>query len=160
MATQKWNNMPVYHLLAIVEFTFLFLLFRQFLGHGLPWIVLAVVAGFDVIDSILIESIWTFNSTGWSVNILILMVIGLMFLYHLYTRSDNYSQMLTNQSIFVIHSGLMIYFGGSLFTYLLGWYILSHEAVGFFHNGWLIQCIANILKNIIVAYGIWLGRPR
>lgn len=154
MAWLYLNNMPLYHLLAWIEFIFLFFFYRG-LMTGLPLAILFLVIGFNIYDSLFLEDIHAFNSIGWSVNTFVLMIIGLVCLYQLYRDAEDYSAM---HSIFIIHCGLLIYFAGSLFTYLLGWYILSQDAVGFFHNGWLIQCAANILRNFIVSYGIWSAR--
>lgn len=157
MAWLYINNMPLYHVLAGVEFVFLFFFYRGLMKR-LPLVILFLVTGFNIYDSLFVEDIHVFNSVGWSVNTFVLMIIGLVCLYHLYRHAEDYSTMQPQHSIFIIQCGLLIYFAGSLFTYLLGWYILSQDAIGFFHNGWLIQCVANIIRNLIVSYGIWSAR--
>jgi hypothetical protein len=65
---------------------------------------------------------------------------------------------LEKDATFVITSGWMIYFAGALFTYIFSSRILSGQTGDFFHNAWIIQSFSNILKNLIVSYGLWLVR--
>jgi hypothetical protein len=80
------------------------------------------------------------------------MVMAFIYLYALYFKAEDVA--IESHSGFIINTGFLIYFAGSLFTYLLGWYILSRTPSGLFANGWIIQSISNICKNAIITYGI------
>lgn len=85
------------------------------------------------------------------------MFVAFLYLYKLYASIEDVA--IESHSGFIINAGFLIYFAGSLFTYLLGWYILSQKPQGFFANGWIIQSLANIVKNVIVLYGISRNHP-
>ena len=58
-----------------------------------------------------------------------------------------------NSFIFWANTGILVYFSGSLFTIILGSEILSNPSLTWtFHN------IANILKNLLFAIGLWKVR--
>jgi hypothetical protein len=156
-AIKSINNMPAFHLLAIVEVCFLFTFYNQvsFRSPRYATVLISLIL-LNLLNSIVIQGPFQFNSYAWSFNTLFLLLCGLLYLYNLYQGIENIK--LERNPTFAINAGLMIYFSGSLFTYVLGWDILSGDPKGFFHNAWIIQCISNISKNIIVSYGIWLAR--
>ncbi len=151
------NTLPFYHILAVFEFTALLFYFKQIIpiNNHLTKLILLVVIAFNVVNSALFQSLNEFNSYAWGVNTLALMVLAFLYLYKLYSRIEDIA--IESHSGFIINAGFLFYFGGSLFTYLLGWYILSQEPSGLFANGWIIQAVANLCKNGIITYGITLG---
>lgn len=148
------NTLPFYHILAVFEFTVLLFYFKQTIpvNTHLTYLILLVVIAFNVVNSVYFQRINEFNSYTWGVNTFALMVLAFLYLYTLYSRIEDIA--IESHSGFIINAGLLIYFGGSLFTYLLGWDILSQKPAGLFANGWIIQAIANIFKNVIITYGI------
>ena len=150
--------MPLYHVLAILEFIFLFFFYRSIFNFTLPLALGVAIVGINIYNSLFIQCYLEFNSIAWSINTIFLMAFGLLYLYQLYRESESSLPILTRHSLFIINSGFLLYFAGSLFTYLLGANILSKEAIGFFHNGWIIQCFANIIRNTLVGYGLWIAR--
>ncbi len=158
-AEMKIHNMPAYHLLAIIEAVLLYSFYARIIYNTGPrlWVIIILILA-SLLDSFFIESIYQFNSIGWTFCIFFLLCLALGYLYKLYDDLEN--TQLSSHPLFIINTGFMIYFAGSLFTYIFGWEILSKEARGFFHNAWIIQCFSNIGKNIIVSYGLWLARFR
>ena len=151
------NNMPAFHFLAAIEIIMLFC-FYSLLTFGkvsYPGIILLLIL--NAVNTLFIQDIFTFNSLAWTINMMVLIGMGLLYLFRLYKNEDDYTP-LERRPDFIITSGWLIYASGSLFTYLLGTSILSGEPQGFFHNAWIIQCIANLSKNIILSYGLWLLR--
>jgi len=98
-----------------------------------------------VVNSVFIENINHFNSIGWTFSVVFLLCLALRYLYKLYDDLENIQ--LGSHPLFIINTGFLIYFTGSLFTYIFGWEILSKEARGFFHNAWIIQSLSNIGKK-------------
>jgi hypothetical protein len=98
-----------------------------------------------------------FNSYAWALNMGVIMVMGIIYLFRLYNNENDRSP-LEQRPDFLINAGWLIYASGSLFTYLLGIEILSGKAAGFFHNAWIFTCISNIFKNILITYGLWRAR--
>jgi hypothetical protein len=111
----------------------------------------------NAVNSIFIQSIFTFNSWAWSMNMVVLMIIGITYLFKLY-NNENDDSPLELRPNFIITAGWLIYASGSLFTYLLGIPILSGKAAGFFHNAWTFQCVSNLFKNVLISYGLWRAR--
>lgn len=150
-------NMPAYHLLAAVEVILLYFFYAQITFSKGPsgWVTFLLAALF-LFNSLFIEPLDQFNSFAWTFGILFLLCLGLAYLYKLYDDLENIH--LPTHPLFVINTGFLIYFAGSLFTYILGSRILSEEAKGFFHNGWVIQSFSTIVKNTIAGYGLWLAR--
>lgn len=154
------NTLSFYHILAVFEFTALLFYYKQTtpLSSRSAFLILLPVIIFNIVNSIFFQKMNEFNSYAWGVNTFVLMVMAFLYLYTLYLRIEDVA--IETHSGFIINAGFLVYFGGSLFTYLLGWYILSQEPSGLFANGWIIQAIANICKNCIVTYGITLSYSR
>lgn len=152
-------NMPAYHLLAAVEVILLYEFYARITYSKGPrrWVTVLLVILF-LFNSVFIEPLEQFNSFAWTFGILFLLCLGLSYLYKLYDDLENIH--LPTHPLFVINTGFLIYFAGSLFTYILGSRILSEEAKGFFQNGWVIQSVSTIVKNTIAGYGLWLARQQ
>lgn len=155
LAKDKINNMPLFHWLAIWEVGCLYIFYNKFLFDKTYWWGLFVIVAFNISNTIFNEGLFEFNSFGWAVNTFISLCFGLATFYKLYNSSSPIAP--ERSPVFIVNSGFMIYFSGALFTYILGTEILSADAKDFFHNSWIIQSISNIMKNVIVAIGVWLS---
>lgn len=153
------NNMPVYHLMALVEICFIYCFYSSLITGKVNLWCLAVLFSINLANSLFVQQLYIFNSLAWTFNMMIIIGIGLISFYELYRDADD-SPPLIGRPVFVITSGWLIYASGSLFTYLLATEILSGEPIGFFKNAWIFQCISNILKNVIISYGFWLTRRK
>ncbi|PKK37413.1 hypothetical protein BWI96_05965 [Siphonobacter sp. SORGH_AS_0500] len=148
------NTHPFYHVLALFEFSCLFLFYAGQLqwSRWQTFLPLVSILLLDVGFSLFLQNIFTFNSYAWSINTLILLIVSIRYLYYLYEKVEDVP--LEEVEGFIINSGFLIYFAGSLFTYLLGFNILSGQATGWFGNGWLFQSVANLIKNLVISYGL------
>lgn len=158
--TPYTRTLPYYHLLAVLEFVFLFLFYLRLLERPKysGWGLMGLVVALNVLNTIYLQDLNQFNSYAWTLNSLVLIIMGFLYLVHLYDKEDNVS--IISQPNFIINAALMIYLAGSLFTYLLGWYILNQKAVGFFANGWIIHALSSIFKNLIICWAVWQARNR
>lgn len=149
------NTLPYYHFLALFEFVLLFLYYVY--ATRLQWrevsIALGLVVVFNIVNTTYFQHLQQFNSYSWGVNTFVLMFMSFLYLYRLYANIEDVA--IETHTGFIINAGFLLYFAGSLFTYILGWYILSSKPEGFFANGWIIQATSNILKNILIAYGLY-----
>jgi len=153
------NNMLLFHFLTVYEFVLVYIFYcRIIFNRGPSVYFIALIIVINVANSVFNENVQQFNSMAWTLNTLILLCFGLKYLYKLYQELE--TTQLEQNPLFIINAGFLIYFSGSLFTYIFGWKILSAEARGFFHNAWVIQSFSNIIKNVIISYGLWLARPR
>jgi len=115
------------------------------------------LAALNVGISLFLQPVSTFNSIGWTLDMLVLLTIGILYLFHLYNDESDQSP-LEQRPVFMITTAWLLYAAGSLFTYLMGTSILSGKAEGFFHNAWLFQCVSNLFKNLLIAYALWRQR--
>lgn len=149
------NTLPVYHVLALSEFFFLFLFFSQALGwQKWKWLVVFVIISLNIGNTIFLQPVHEFNSYSWAANSLVLVAMGLLVLYRIYVDMEDVS--LHHYPLFIITSAVLIYLAGSLFTYILGSDILSKEAKSVFHNAWIIRSISDIVKSILLLAGLWV----
>jgi hypothetical protein len=149
------NNMPAFHVLALLEIMAVYIFYSQVLYQKVfKWGIVGLVV-LHIGNALLFQNIWTFNSLAWTMDMLIVIGIGLLYFFHIYNDENDYTPLLDRPD-FIITVGWLLYAAGSLFTYLMGTAILSGYAEGFFKNGWFFQTISNILKDIIISYGFWL----
>jgi hypothetical protein len=151
------NNMLLYHFLGMNEIVIVYcfynrLLFKKIYGWGAVLLFAA-----NVYYMLHLKKQTDFNSYAWALNMGVIMVMGIIYLFRLYNDENDRSP-LEQRPDFIINAGWLIYASGSLFTYLLGTEILSGKAEGFFHNAWIFTCISNIFKNILITYGLWRAR--
>ncbi len=157
VASKGINSLFIYHLLALVEFTFLFAFLTQFTTYKqIKVLTMLIVWTINIVASTRPDALQQFNSMPWTINTLILICACFYSLYGLYTHS--YKSWHEVRPQFTVVSGLLIYLTGSLFTYILGWQILSKVLQGFFANGWIINSISNLIKDFTVAAGLFLLR--
>src|SRR5260221_4395434 len=79
------HNMPAYHLLVIIEAVFLYVFYARIIYNSQPQIwIIAILILLNVLNSLFYESIYQFNSVGWTFCIIFLLCLGLRYLYKLY----------------------------------------------------------------------------
>lgn len=159
IATNGVETLFIYHPLAIIEFSLLFLFFTE---HTLyrSWriVILLIIVLANVASSAMPGALHQFNSLSWSINTFLLLCACIYSFYSLYTRS--YESWGEVKSRFLIVSGLLIYLSGCLFTYILASQILSKHLQGFFANGWIINSISNLSKDFIITVALLLSRSK
>jgi hypothetical protein len=165
--------MPAYHLLAAIEVTMIFSFYSQLIFKRVFMLTVVFLLVFSVVDGVflealttsksvtwsanMMESLFTFNSISWTVDMMVLIIMGVTYLYKLYSEDSDVTP-LEQRPDFMITTGWLLYAAGSLFSYLFGSATLSGKAEGFYHNAWIFQCISNLFKNTIISYGLWRAR--
>ncbi len=151
------TNMQAFHLMACWEIVMFYLFYLYLLRkQQFRWGILILI-GLCVADTIYLEHIMTFNALAWSMDMIMIISMGMLYFFRLYQKDETPGP-LTKRPDFIIIIGLLIYASGSLFPYLLANKILTGSADGFFKNAWFFQTLSNISKNIIVSYGFLLTR--
>lgn len=138
-------------LYGLLESLILFWFFHCVLDNGKKWLVyLGIIFSlFYIYDSIWIEPN-QFNTIGRSVESLIMIVLSLALFYQFFRKEDDI--FLEKSPLFWINIGILIYFSGALFSFVMSSIILSTKLSWIFHN------ISNILKNIFIAIGLWRAK--
>lgn len=153
----QYNTMPFYHAMAIGEVSLLFLFLTReiFNRDKIQLFVLAFILALNIVNTFLFQSFNEFNSNAWALNTIVLIGFGLYSLLQLFKKSESVE--LEKSDEFIITAGLLLYFSGSLFLYIVSSEVLSKEASGFFHNAWIIRSSSDIIKSIILTYGLWVA---
>ena len=151
------HNMPVYHMLALIEVVMVYCFYNRLAFSKIYLIGAAILAAANFGLSLYVQPVFTFNSIGWTFDMLVILTIGILYLFHLYNDESD-SSPLEQRTVFLITTAWLLYAAGSLFTYLMGTSILSGKAEGFFHNAWFFQCVSNLVKNLLISYALWRQR--
>lgn len=153
----QYNTMPFYHAMAIGEVSLLFLFLTReiFTKVKIQQLVLVLILGLNIVNSVLFQNFNEFNSNTWAFNTIVLIGFGLYSLLQIFKKSESIE--LEKSDEFIITAGLLLYFSGSLFLYIVSSEVLSKEANGLFHNAWIIRSTADIIKSIILTYGLWIA---
>ena len=141
-------------LFSIVEFallaTFLRLSMQELIKKS--WLIGGIIlfSVFTVVNGLLWETGNRPDSNSKAVESIIL--TGLVLLYFFKTLNELKIPNLLEDPVFILASGILIYFGGNLFLFAASSYISELE----FAYGWaIIHATLTILRNIIYAIGLW-----
>jgi hypothetical protein len=119
LGTHQINNLPLLHFYTIVEFLFIMRFFQLILNtqfvHRLIGILMVIFPVFCVLDFVFIQSIYQFNSYPRPLGALI--IIGLcLFYFFRYTESEEQKPWVNDPLNWIV-TGLLVYFGSSLFHF-------------------------------------------
>ena len=155
----KVNNLPLFHLFTLIELLFFGWLYqRAFTNVLLKRIVavLTVLLGiFTVGDSLFLESIWTFNSISATVESVYLIVLSLLLFRQLLLQNE--VMFLDRHPLFWLNSGVLLYFAGNLFVFMLQHVIAGSAQKGYVYG--IVHSAINILANLLFGIAL-LCRPR
>ncbi len=154
----RYNTMPFYHIMAYFEVVLLFLFFAEGLHIRQQWqkAILVYLLLSNLANSLFFQSISEFNSNIWALNTILLMALGLKYLYNYLSQIGTID--LLKSSHFIILTALLLYFSGTLFLYIVSSEVLSKDAQGFFYNAWIIRSSADIIKCILLSFGLCLAK--
>jgi hypothetical protein len=151
------HNMPLYHLLALTEVMMVSCFYTRLMSGKINRQAALLLMVINLFSSLFIQKPSEFNSLAWTLNMMVIIGLGITYLFRMYNDDQDVSP-LEKRPDFMITAGWLLYAAGSLFTYLLGTSILSGKAEGFFHNAWIFQCVSNLIKNCLISYGLWRAR--
>lgn len=154
LAFMQVNNLPVAHAYGLLEGILLITFFSYLLNwKNQTWTGVAIAYTLVyVADSIFLESIYSFNA--WSRSLEALLMIGLcvMAFSMFYSREEDI--FIEKSPHFWIVIGILTYFSGALFSFLLSTDMLSQSSERFY-GSWILHNFSNVLKNIIFTIGLW-----
>ena len=150
------NNIPLLHILTIVEFALIAYIYKNSLAPILSkekiyWIIGLFSFG-SLINSVFFENIFEFNAYARAIEALLIILLTLTYFY--LTLKDMREKHLERAPLFWISSGLLIYFSSSLFIN-----IYSNMLFGFGSNSytmWGIHAILNIVPYIFYTIALWV----
>jgi len=153
------NNMPVFHIYAVLEFTVCVLFFRSvFSGSRLtrffPWVIFSFVI-LSTFNIFFIQNIFSFNSYPRTIAAVTIIVLCLWHMYRMLGRKPDSA---TGNSSLTICVGLLLYFSGSLFLFMFGRYLQeSRLAVEF---GWSVHALLVLTMYLFFTVAFYQSRNR
>ncbi len=154
LAKNNINNLPELHLFTIIEasllLVFFYVLFTNTIVKRTILVVLVLFVISDVVYMLTAGNIWMFNTLFRTIESFILTIAGLGYFYHKLNSHSNIP--LEKRPTFWLNSGLLLYFMGNCFLFMLYNVILSksHE---WNQNMWVIHSGLNIASNILYTVG-------
>ena len=149
----KWTGLSNYWIIniyVVIDAILLVVFFQNILK--IRWVVWSCSIGFLLLFSFsyLQWGIMEFWGTSLAVKSLVVMFMTILSLYFIFTNEENF--FIDQNPSFWLFIGLLTYNAGALFTFLLSSDLLMLAGTWKLHN------VANILKNILFAIGLWKAR--
>lgn len=154
----KQPNLPLLHVYVVVEFILIGWMYQLYLHklysrYVIPVIIVAFSL-FSIINSVFIQSIFTFNSHARAIENLLIIILALSYFYKMLKELK--VRYLEKHPMFWINSGILIYFSGSLFLFIFSNYGIIDKSIA--RLTWIFHAFLNIFINIFYAIGLWLSR--
>jgi len=159
--TNSTPNLYLLHGYTILEFNVIALFYAYFFGQFYPRVL---VPGLMVLFTILAiaNSIWLQPLSGFNTNasgLAAVLIIGFAVLCFYKMLAELASKRLTQNPVFWINLGLLLYFAGSLFYMSLGnaLSVQTNKKLTFMVFG--LHSLLMVLMHILLSIGIWYS-PR
>lgn len=158
VAGKYHNNMPVFHLYAVFEFTCCALFFRSaftgtWLARFLP-VIIFLFAVLSALNAFYVQDIFSFNSYPRTFAAVIIIVLCLVHMYRVLGGKIK----ATGDSSLTITLGLLLYFSGSLFLFMFSRHLLaSRPAV---ELGWSLHATLVLTMYLFFAVAFYQSRHR
>jgi len=149
------NNLPLYHIFVVMVFILSNRLYRialaNFLNKWMFDLLLVLFCLFALINSVFIESIWTFNSNAVFAAGTIYIFYSLLYFY---TLLQSGGQGVNEDPVFWLSIGLILYYSGSLSLFIVINYLTQNpnESVT---NAWLLNSVFNLVLNFFYTVALW-----
>lgn len=142
------NNLPLLHLLTLVELLFLSLFYSGLLGHKFGRIIRYVgfgAASISVLNSLFIQNVFAFNSYARGMLAILVICYSLLFLL----RAQRVPGL--PGAVFLV-TGCMIYYGGSVFLFLFSNFLESGAAGSTLI--WNVNAALTVILYILLSIGM------
>jgi hypothetical protein len=157
------NNMPLLHLYVAGGFVCLALFYKSVLKNMIneKIISIALIAFlvFTVINSLFVQTIYTFNSNALTVEAIIIVVLSLS--TYIFMMNDIVKKNLVTlvKSVSWINSGLFIYYASSLLIFHYGNLITLFAPTYLVKYVWVLHSFFSTIMYCCFFAGLW-NRPR
>jgi len=158
---QSVNNFPILHIYTIAEYFVLLWFYSVLLKNFIPHSVLVVLGiafpAFSVVNSLYIESIYTFNTYGRSLEALIFIFLSISWFVKIVAEDEKVRQ--KGMAVNYINSGLLIYFAGSIAMFSYSSFVEQMSEAQRI-NVWTIHTVLAVQLYILIAVGLWKAKTR
>ena len=151
--------MPIGHIYIPVSFALagLFYLFRLrgFINEKIVAAIIILFIIFSIINSLLIQSIYSFANYSGAIGALIL--IGFSVLLFAKIMVEGKIKKLIDEPAVWINSGILVYYTANFFFYIL-YNILLENTIDFLLQTIFVFKIFNVIFYILIAIGFWKAK--
>lgn len=148
------NNLPYLHVFTIIEAGFYFLFYSTlFTDKRIKWLIAATFTTFAILAASLafvFDNLWKFNTLSRTIEALIFTIFGLGFFYSL--LKSELQMKLERDPLFWLNSGILLYFMGNFFLFMLYNVLLDIE-IQVVNSYWTMHSVINITSNILFTIG-------
>jgi len=153
------NTMPIGHIYIPVSFLLAGLFYinglKGFVKEKIIAAVIIVFILFSVINSLLIQSIYSFANYSGAIGALIL--IGFSVLQFAKIMVEGKIKKLIDEPAVWINSGILVYYTANFFFYIL-YNILLENTIDFLLQTIFVFKIFNVIFYILIAIGFWKAK--
>lgn len=148
---QGTNNLPLLHLYTLVEFVLFTLLYkRQELFkswiNSTFWIYLISISVLIILNSIFLQSIFTYNSYAKALVQVLLIVYAVGYMFKLKEPG------VESPSLNLMNAAILLFYSGTLFVFMFG-NILESEQYGTLF--WDLNVLLNLLFQVLILTSLW-----
>ncbi|MBD2768074.1 hypothetical protein IC235_09245 [Hymenobacter sp. BT664] len=155
------RNIPLFHVFSVVNLLFLSALYHQALTGVLVRYTIRLAAGAILLYTVYSAGqpgqIWQFPSAVMTAQCVFFIVLSLIYFYQLLRQPVVVA--IENNPLLWVNAGVLIYFSGNLFLFMLQAWISQTPQAQHYTNFWVIHSIVNILANLFYAAGL-LCKPQ
>lgn len=156
MAGHGINNLWLLHFYTIVEFSafmaFYYMIFPQKRVKQLFKAAIVVFAMADLAYIIAIADLATFNTLFRTIESFTLTIAGIFYFYHALSN-DKFQEPLEKMPVFWINSGILLYFMGNVFLFML-FNIFLGVSPSQNTSMWTIHAVLNVVANVLFTKGL------
>jgi hypothetical protein len=156
----RLNNLPVLHVYTLMQFLLVALLYRPFMMKPVTpsvWSIVTIVFLLgSIINSLFVQSIWSFNGFARAAESFIIVLFAIWYFRKL-LFSDAAAVPLQEVPMFWISTALLFYFSGCFFVFLLSGYVLDISSK-VFSISWAFHDLILIIHYIFITAALWPTR--
>ena len=154
LALNRINNLPLLHIYVAAGFLLLALFYKKvltnFIHSGIIWTITIAFLIYTVLNSIFIESFFTFNSTALAVESVLIVILSLSTYMVLMNDIVKEQRSSIIKSLSWINSGLFIYYCSSLIIF----YLTRSFPKSINNYTWILHSVFSIIMYICFIVGL------
>lgn len=154
------NNLPLLHIYTVVELLlvirFYFLILPDKRMKKAVIILSILFSSWAIINSLLVQNIYGFNSYSRATEALIMIIFGMLYIIH--TAKDDSNEEWSHKPENWVNAGLLLYFSGALFQFAFSNIVSAHAPVVFKMAIWDIHATFVLIMYLLFTVAFFKCR--
>jgi hypothetical protein len=155
LAINRTNNLPLLHVYVAVGFLLLSLFYKRVLNNfihaGIIWLITGCFLIYTILNSIFIETFFTFNSIALAVESVLIIILSLSTYMVLMNDIVKEQRSPIIKSLNWINSGLFIYYTSSLIIF----YLTRNFPKSINNYTWILHSFFSIIMYVCFIIGLY-----